>query len=264
MKKPKVAVIGKWIYPESIELFFFNAFKSLGYETIKSTNPVSNMDISFVVKGEFINPHKLSGVKVLYFPDSIARYESLFDKIEKGYDFVFLGCKETIINNQRFFYAGYGYDLNTHYPLDKKKRIDVAFVGTAHRGREFIKKIPNIVIFGNDWEEGIFSVYGTKKRAIYAKTRIMTNHILESYSENMRCYEGLAMKTFMLSNKIPEHLKGGMVKYDNFDDLLKKIEYYLKYEGEREKIVERGYDMVQSFTYEKRVEEMMEVVKKWV
>jgi spore maturation protein CgeB len=69
------------------------------------------------------------------------------------------------------------------------------------------------------------------------------------------------MRTFMLSDLVPKALEGGMVKYDSFDDLLVKIDYYLEHEAERKAIAEKGKELVKPYTYEKRLEEMIEVIE---
>ena len=203
----------------------------------------------------------LSGKKILYFQDNLHRFGDYFWSIENQYDIVFLAHSNPIIDNVRYFKLGFGYCPYTHFPVKKKKNIDVCFVGTHHpQGRDFIKKIPNIKIYGNYWGNGIFPVYHAQKRAVHAKTKIMLNQHISGDTQNMRCWECLAMGTFMMSDIVPKELEGGVIMYDGFDDLIMKIEYYLDNEKEREKIAAKGRKMVQPYTYEKRAEELMEVL----
>lgn len=52
------------------------------------------------------------------------------------------------------------------------------------------------------------------------------------------------------------------VYYDDETDLLEKIDYYLKYDKEREQIAQEGHDKVASkHTYRHRVQEMLSTLK---
>jgi spore maturation protein CgeB len=203
----------------------------------------------------------MKGTKVLYFPDNLDRFGDLFNKYEQHYDFIFFTHGNDKIGKSRYYHLPLAYDPYIHFPLDRKKTIDVAFVGTNHKDRAHIAKIPGIKMYGNDWGNGIYPVYSAKKRSVYAQTKIMVNHhVRGDTSANMRDYEALAMKTFLLSDLIPNDLEGGMVQYHGQKHLQSQIVYYLKHEEEREAIAAKGYELVQPHTYEKRVEALIEVV----
>lgn len=219
-------------------------------------------DVILDVKCHFVNAiKKMKGIKVLIFPDVVWRFKELFDTYEKYYDYVFFLSEDDRVDNKRYFYMGIGYDSEEHHYIPKRKKADVCFVGTKHKGREWIASIPNIKIYGNDWGNGIYPVYGAKKRAIHAQTKIMVNTHVKGSSENMRDTETLAYRTFLLSDVVPEYLENGMVKYSGFGDLVKKIEYYLEHKKEREQIVEEGYNKVKKYTYEYRISQMIEAIK---
>jgi spore maturation protein CgeB len=213
----------------------------------------------------------MKGTKVLYFPDNLDRFGDLFNKYEQHYDFIFFAHGNDKIGKPRYYYLPLAYDPDTHYqrkkddtiyPLTKKHTVDVAFVGTKHEGRGFLTKVPNITIRGNGWADTIFPVYGALKAKLYSKTKIMINHhVAGDTSPNMRTFECLAMKTFMLSDLVPKTLEAGMVRYKGQSDLEAKIAYYLEHEEEREAIAAKGYELVQPHTYEKRVEALMEVIE---
>jgi spore maturation protein CgeB len=221
-------------------------------------------DVILDIKCKFVEQvQKMEGIKVLYFPDNLDRFGNLFDIYEQHYDFIFFAHENEKIDNTRYFHLPLAYDPYTHYPVKRRKTIDVAFVGTAHKDRAHIAKIPGIKIYGNEWGDGIHPVYSTKKRKIYAKTKIMVNHHVEGdTSPNMRTFECLAMKTFLLSDLIPKELEGGMIKYYSFDDLLVKIEHFVKYEDEREEIAKKGKELVKPHAYEARMGQMLEVISK--
>jgi len=68
------------------------------------------------------------------------------------------------------------------------------------------------------------------------------------------------MGTFILSDLVPGYLDGGMVKYNSFDDLLAKLDYYLEHEEERTSLSTMGRVLVKPYTYELRMAEMMEAI----
>ena len=249
-------------YPESVALFFRNALTDF-VRKHRQFSFVSNQegDINIDIKCRCVDKIKnMEGIKVLVFSDVVWRFQELFDTYEKYYDYVFFLHEDERVDNKRYFYMGAGYDPWEHYYTHRKKTIDVCFLGTKHEGREWIKTIPNIKIYGNGWGDTI-PIYHAKKRAIYARTKIMVGAHVKGSSENMRDYETLAQRTFLLSDVIPKCLEGGLILYSGFEDLVKKIEYYLKHEKEREKIAEEGYNKVKKYTYGYRMSQMMEAIK---
>ena len=52
------------------------------------------------------------------------------------------------------------------------------------------------------------------------------------------------------------------VYYDNYEDLLAKVEYYLSHDAERKEIAENGYEKVcAEHTIARRIREMIEVIR---
>jgi len=252
-------------YPNSLEQSLERALQDYVIKRQQDTLVLNGADGDVIldVKCAFAERvQKMKGIKVLYFPDNLDRFGELFSKYERNYDFIFFAHKNEKIDNIRYFHLPVAYDPHLNIPLKRRKTIDVAFVGTKHKGRALIAKIPGIKIYGNDWGDGIYPVYSAKKRNIYARTRIMVNHHVEGdTSPNMRTFECLAMGTFMLSDLVPAYLDSGMVKYYSFDDLLTKIDYYLEHYEERIELSEMGRVLVKPYTYELRIAEMMEVIK---
>jgi spore maturation protein CgeB len=263
------------VYKDSLELFFKRGLrdyvkKNTNYTLVENRK---EGDVILDVKCRFVEQvEKMSGLKLLYFPDNLDRFGELFERYEWHYDFIFFAHENDKIDNKRYFHLPVAYDPDTHYqhkkddtiyPLTKKHTVDVAFVGTKHEGRGFLTKVPNISIRGNGWGNTIFPVYGALKAKLYSKTKIMINHhVAGDTSPNMRTFEGLAMGTFLLSDLVPEYLYGGMAKYTSFDDLLTKIDYYLEHEEEREAIAVKGKELVKPYTYEARMAQMLEVILK--
>jgi len=220
-------------------------------------------DVIVDVKFRFVNLlAKAEGKKVLYFPDAYEDYKSAFDEHEDVYDYIFFPAHNSLIDNKRYFTLSLGYCPYTHYPIPQKnkKKTDVCFIGTKHNDRGWIKEIPNIKLYGNGWGNGVHAVYGADKRLIVAQSKILINYHVDEIAANMRDYELLAMGSFVLSDYVPECLKGGMVKYDDYEDLCAKTDYYLNHEEERDEIAKKGLELVAPYSYEHRWEQILQVV----
>ena len=259
-------------YKEQFEEMWYWGFldyikKHPGHNVLLNVVKSSGVDITLDFQGNFLRMgHKLSnlsGIKILYYQDNLQRFSDHFKSIEKKYDMIFLCHANPLIDNVRYFKSDFAYCPYTHFPVSKTKTVDVCFVGTHHpAGRDFIKDIPNITIYGNNWGGEFFPVFTARKRAVYAKAKIILNQHIRGDSGNMRDFECLAMKTFLLSDLVPKDLEGGMVKYTGLKDLYEKMDYYLHNDKAREKIAKRGKELVKRYTYEYRVGEMMKWIKK--
>jgi spore maturation protein CgeB len=250
-------------YNDSLELFFKRGLrayvkKDLNYTLVENG---THGDVILDLKCRFVEQvQKMNGVKVLYFQESLNRFGELFENCEQHYDLIFFPETNAKTDNKRYFHLPLAYDPYTHFPLEREKTIDIAFVGTRHIDRGWIAKIPGIKIYGNEWGDEIYPVYGLKKRNIYARTKIMVDHHAGGSTFSERAFECLAMKTFLLSDLVPEEFEGGMVKYTSFGDLLIKCKYYLEHEDEREAIAVKGSALVKPYTFEARMAQMLEVV----
>lgn len=86
---------------------------------------------------------------------------------------------------------------------------------------------------------------------VFAKSKIIINchsDIAGQYKGNMRVFEALGTGSFMLSDKgvYPKYLEDGkdFISYEDTNDLLDKVEYYLENEDEREEIAKHGYETI--------------------
>ena len=259
-----IAVLAKWIYQQPLEYFLAKALDSLGHDVVCGNIGVKDMDISLVVKEVKFDLRHLSGLKILYYPDSTQRAWEFFSSIQKYFDFIFLAHNEDIIDNRRIFYLPLGFDPDIHIPYPKPLReiFDITFVGTYRPEREFIRTIPNIKIYGNGWGDPIQEIYKDDLIKLNACSKIILNHHYTYDTTNMRLYEVLAQKRFMLTDKAGEFIDGeDLVVYKSYDDLLKKIEYYLERPDERHHIAKNGYNSVQKHSYKNRMETMIKTIE---
>lgn len=159
--------------------------------------------------------------------------------------------------------------------LDQKKySSDVCFVGTWDSEREvwlteLCKKIPklNLGIWGNLWKEKLNSnsnlltkirgnaIYGQEMQKVFACSKIVLNFIREQNmtSHNMRTFEVPASKAFLLSERTLEQSEqlfneGENIEcFANIEELVSKINFYLKNDEHRSRITEHGFERAQDF-----------------
>lgn len=261
-----IAVLAKWIYQQPLEYFLAKALDSLGHNVVCGNIGVKDMDISLVVKEVKFDLRHLSGLKILYYPDSTQRACEFFSSIQKHFDFIFLAHNEGIIDNRRIFYLPLGFDpdIHTPYPQPLREIFDITFVGTYRPEREFIRTIPNIKIYGNGWGDPIQEIYKDSLIKLNTYSKIILNHHYTHDTTNMRLYEVLAQKRFMLTDKAGEFKDGeDLVVYTSHDDLLEKIQFYLLHPDERHRIAENGYNSVQKHSYKSRMETMIKIIEEY-
>lgn len=111
---------------------------------------------------------------------------------------------------------------------------------------------------------------GYKREAnyIYRCSKINLNITLKSIITGipLRVFDILGSGGFLLSNYQEEYLDyfipgTDLVYYENYEDLLEKVEYYLSHEKERSEIARNGYEKVKAFhTYKHRVDHILKIV----
>jgi len=147
-------------------------------------------------------------------------------------------------------------------PLEIEKIYDVGFCGNINnRGGWLneIKKYYNLkldeFVIGEDMVKSINSY------------KIHFNRNIAD-DLNYRTFETLGCKTFILTNETPGlsnlfDIEKNIITYSNEWDLLDKISYYLKNPDERNKIATEGNNhVIKNHTYLKRMEQLMEILKK--
>ncbi len=131
-------------------------------------------------------------------------------------------------------------------------------------------------IFMVTWVEGdispeefmelLYSYY--EYLAVYKNSKINLNISLRSIQSGipLRAFDIMGCGGFLLTNyqgDFMEHFVPGedFVYYENRQDLVEKVTYYLSHEEERKQIAQSGYEKVKQFhTYRHRVAEMLRVI----
>jgi hypothetical protein len=177
-------------------------------------------------------------------------------------------------------------DPSYFYPVDVKKKYDLAFAGRDLIDRRtafnrFIMPLirfygPRLHLFGFDAELPCSThepVAWYKVREVYSATRVNLNIHREGArqlwdSVNSRTFEVLACRSFLITDdalgitRLFENKKEIVVAKDG-TEMVELSQYYLENEDEREKIASRGYDKImRNHTAMRRALELDTIVRK--
>lgn len=148
------------------------------------------------------------------------------------------------------------------YPfIPSIKKYDISFVGHINSENRIdaldrmFREFPNFY-----WGQRLFEEAAEK----YCQSKIVFNISIKD-DINMRVFEALSTKSFLLTNEIPtlgELFEDGkhLVTYKTMDEAVEKARYYLAHEEERNAIAEAGFEEVRAkHTFRHRAEQMLDV-----
>jgi len=150
------------------------------------------------------------------------------------------------------------------------KIYDVVFIGNTN-AKIYPERIKMLKLIGEKFNLKVFNgVYGEGMAKIYSQAKIVFNKSADG-EINMRVFEALSCGGLLLTDRLKQEVgleeifedKKHLVLYDNGNDLLEKIDYYLEHETEREEIALTGHrEVVLKHTYDHRAEEILRTVKR--
>lgn len=260
-----------------------------------------NLDI-LIVTHDYLSNLEIKKIKktnenikiILWFPDGVINVgKALF--ITAGYDILFFKCHHITDYLKNYyqlsaFYLGEAYNPEKNYPIlsnEEKYKADLVFVGTIHSHRyPIIEKLValgkyNIKIYGTKpafylpKDERILRCF-TGEYATYeerakifknAKINLNTLHLGEINGVNVRLFEIAGAGGFQLvthKKEIAEffELKEEIDTFSNFDELVEKIDFYLKNDKLRVEMAKKSYQKAKDrYTYKNRLQEILEKIK---
>ena len=210
---------------------------------------------------------------VYWVIDTHADYEWRLKKA-RIFDFVFAAQKDGANRLKRdaignVFWLPLACDPDVHKRCDMAKEYDISFIGNIAHSQRRISYLSFLKSRLRDKKIFIGQASAEEAAMIYAKSKLVFNiSFLDDI--NMRVFEALScgrpLITNDLRNKGQKELFGDnppFIAYRSKRDLLKKIEYYLSHEDEREEIAGKGrQEAINKHTYLHRMEEIIETVKK--
>ena len=155
-------------------------------------------------------------------------------------------------------------DPEIHRRHDVAKRYDVGFVGNIFPGpredllRHIRRHFPNTFIGRTLFEE---------MSKIYSESRIVFNRSIQN-DVNMRVFEALASGSLLVTNALDndglaELFQDGvhLATYANHEELIDKIEFYLRNDQARRRVESTGWQAVrEGHTYRHRLESMLRTI----
>lgn len=188
-------------------------------------------------------------------------------------------------------YFRIGFEPRILEKVEKQKKIyDVVFIGSFSsyhkRGIKLLEEVASRIPI-HIWGTGIhflspFSplrkyyhgeVWGSDMYKILAQSKIVLNRHIDiagNYANNMRMFESTGMGVLLITDKKRnnnELFKVGreIEEYENADDLINKIKYYLIHDRERKQIAKRGQRRtLYEHSYKIRMEELKEILFKYM
>ena len=154
-------------------------------------------------------------------------------------------------------------------PYVEEKLYDISFVGQVGKWHPYRKTVLQF-LQTNGIAVNIIQAPHEKAAEIYSKSLINLNISLNG-DLNLRVFEVLSSGGFLLTDRLSKEsglemiFKDGehLVCYDNLQDLVEKIRYYLKHPAEARAIARKGYEeYLINHTPEKKTNELMEYIYK--
>lgn len=140
-----------------------------------------------------------------------------------------------------------------------------------------LSKKYHVTIYSNSDTSGLFKVryggsldYWSEMPKVFAASKINLNFTIPNIKSGLplRIWDILGSGGFLMTNfqaEIPAYFKNkeDLVCFESIEELSELSGYYLAHEEERRRIAGNGYKKVKKYhTFEQRIEQMMELVKK--
>ncbi len=246
--------------------------------------------IKFIIPDIETISNLIYAILVIWMMDSYGRYPFLMENLDL-FDQIFVFESEDVEllkkRGVEAIFLPLCADERVYYPQERAKDIDILFIGAMYRNRMkllqgIIRRFPdcNIQFYGykigryefiKRWRYNhskirrhfFMPISPEKANELYARSKICINiHSSQTRKgANPRTFEILAAGGFEIvdsNSYIKEQLENGVVFFDSEEDLLDKIDYYLKHEEERADIAKRGYNIVrEKHMFSHRIDELV-------
>lgn len=258
---------------------------------------ISTHDFLTFYEIETLKEHTNSKI-VLWFPDGIINFGNAYF-MTAGYDYLFFKDEYIVKNLKRYYvfdnvyYLPEAFNPIIHKPVQFKKsdqekyRCDISMVGNLHSHRiPILEKLVSeqkydIKLYGGESpfyipvSKKLLKCYASQfagneekaKAMQYSKIALNTLHMGEVESANVRVFEIAGIGAFQLTayRKGLEHLFdiGKEIEtYSSYEELTKKLDFYLENEGQRIEIARNGYlRAIKDHTYEVRLRKLINLIE---
>lgn len=245
-------------------LYMYRAFKDCGVESghmvpYGDVSKYGTWDLHFeadwgedALKGVLpYVPIPIPQPSVFWHSDTHLGYEWRLEKAKRtDWNFV---CQRQALEDftrdgvQNVFYMPHAVEPLAYPYMPSLKKYDLCFVGHINSGNRIdaldrmFKEFPKFF-----YGQRLFE----KAAEIYCQSKIVFNISIKD-DLNMRTFEGMSTKSFMLTSWNPEVasiFEDGkhLVLYKDLDEAVEKAKYYIEHDDEREKIAQAGFEEVRS------------------
>lgn len=259
--------------------FWFRALQQAGHSVTVwdyrlDVNPPPTMhypDVTLVLKGEGIDPRRLPGPKLCYWPDALERTPGV-EEVLKCYDKVFTPIRPT---PEWMVWLPTGWDPTIHVDMKVHRDVDTVYVGTANSEYK-VKMVEGIDpqwLFGNDWKRVdrwgriIKPAYLHELVVILNRTKILIDvHQSPTVGLNRKFFECIACG-FTVVDRVPgvEDILGNElaqeVSFISPDEARELIKYYLEKPKERGKLWQLEREKIQEYAYKKAVGKILSHIR---
>lgn len=221
-------------------------------------------DIVIIIRGDYMDKDVLKKMKtsrlILWMYDSVRRYPEMGNYLDLYDEIYSFDPDDVTALNKRYRNVEFlplGYDEKVYFPMNRKKDIDICFVGALYPERiEFFERLIedfpqlNIEIYGiYQFKRYVFSymkflLQGKRKHfknkklchkqcnELYNRSKICLNILPDEYKEewNARFFELNGSGSFQIvtnSNMTQKYYKDCVATFVNYEDLKQKIQFYL-------------------------------------
>lgn len=157
------------------------------------------------------------------------------------------------------------FDDNLHRTIPgTAKDIDLLFVGRMSNRRRIILRT-----ITSRFNCLVTAAYGKDLVRLFNRAKIVLNIHNEDFPDTeTRVFETLGCGSFLLSERLSSEnpfSERELVQFDDTEDLMRKISYFLDHHEEREAIAERGHSAaLKNHTYTYRAQQIVEIMSSFL
>lgn len=268
------------------EWFMNNAFQELGIKTkcidFRSnrsklfsdfSNIETDFDFFFLQRGDYFPRRIINSInrpRFFWVSELVSRRNDFHHLLSSNqFNHIFFRTNicienarkigEISLDNTSVLLSAFDNKIHKIYPNYEKKLFDVVFIGSINpRRKKVIEKIEKYFSINT------FSLFGKEMSKVFNQSKIVINiHSDNDLDVETRVFEVLGSGAFLLSEKLsienPFSTKD-LIEYENVNDLLEKINYYLHDDEKRNQIAKNGYqNAISHHTYLKRAEHLVKI-----
>jgi len=212
-----------------------------------------NYDLLLSSMPHYIRKFQKMGISSAYLP--YAFESTILEKIgeqKRKYDCVFIG--------------GLSRDLDKIPLLEElAKKINIDFWGYSQLPLDKSSSILSRY-HGSVWGIDMYRILAQSKIVVNCHTKRVGDYFdHEDYADNMRLYESTGMGAMLITDMKKNlgdlfEIDKEVIAYNEINELVEKIKYYLKNEKEREKIARAGQARtLKAHSYKARAERLLEI-----